>query len=106
MSQSHDNLAAAHRTTDGAPNPLAVEIHRAEVRGIETAFVREGAGGFPLLLVHGWPETMRIWWRNIRPLARAGFEVIVPDLRGFGQTASRPMASTTWRPAPATSTHW
>jgi pimeloyl-ACP methyl ester carboxylesterase len=27
---------------------------------------------------------MRIWWRNIAPLAAAGFRVIAPDLRGFG----------------------
>jgi pimeloyl-ACP methyl ester carboxylesterase len=39
-----------------------------------------------LLLLHGWPETRRIWWRNIRPLADAGFEVIVPDLRGYGDS--------------------
>jgi pimeloyl-ACP methyl ester carboxylesterase len=38
------------------------------------------------LLVHGYPETKRIWWRNIRPLAQAGYEVIVPDLRGYGDS--------------------
>jgi pimeloyl-ACP methyl ester carboxylesterase len=43
-------------------------------------------GGYPLLLVHGYPETKRIWWRNVRPLAAAGFEVIVPDLRGYGDS--------------------
>ncbi len=59
-------------------------------RGFEQAFIHEGAGGVPLLLVHGWPETKRIWWRNIEPLARAGFEVIVPDLRGFGDSATGP----------------
>ena len=47
-------------------------------------------GGYPLLLVHGWPETKRIWWRNIEPLAEAGFEVIVPDLRGFGDSGLAP----------------
>ena len=47
-------------------------------------------GGYPLLLVHGWPETKRIWWRNIAPLAQAGFEVIVPDLRGFGDSGLAP----------------
>jgi pimeloyl-ACP methyl ester carboxylesterase len=68
-----------------APDPTRFAIHRADVRdGVELAFVREGTGGHPLLLVHGWPETMRIWWRNIEPLAQAGFEVIAPDLRGFG----------------------
>ena len=65
------------------------EVHHARVRDrAEIAYVREGAGGFPLLLVHGWPETKRIWWRNISVLAEAGFEVVAPDLRGFGD--SRP----------------
>jgi pimeloyl-ACP methyl ester carboxylesterase len=40
--------------------------------------------------VHGWPETKRIWWRNVGPLAAAGFEVIVPDLRGFGDSGLAP----------------
>jgi pimeloyl-ACP methyl ester carboxylesterase len=70
-----------------APDPGAFEVRRARVReGVELAYVRAGEGGAPLLLVHGWPETKRIWWRNIGPLAEAGFEVIVPDLRGFGDT--------------------
>jgi pimeloyl-ACP methyl ester carboxylesterase len=69
------------------PPPDAFEIHRAMVRDdLSLAFVREGVGGYPLLLVHGYPETKRIWWRNIRPLAEAGFEVIAPDLRGFGDS--------------------
>jgi len=66
-------------------------VERATVReGAEIAYVREGAGGLPLLLLHGWPETKRIWWRNIEPLARAGFEVIAPDLRGFGDSGLAP----------------
>ena len=43
-------------------------------------------GGTPLLLIHGYPETKRIWWRNIEALAAAGFEVIAPDLRGVGDS--------------------
>ena len=66
------------------------EPQRTRIRDVDLAFLREGAGGFPLLLLHGWPETMRIWWRNVRPLADAGFEVIVPDLRGFGQSGLAP----------------
>jgi pimeloyl-ACP methyl ester carboxylesterase len=61
-----------------------------EVRGFRQVFVHEGGGGVPILLVHGWPETRRIWWRNIGPLAAAGFEVIVPDLRGFGDSEIGP----------------
>jgi pimeloyl-ACP methyl ester carboxylesterase len=51
---------------------------------------RAGTGGKPLLLVHGWPETRRIWKRNVGPLADAGFEVIAPDLRGFGDSPFAP----------------
>ena len=75
-----------------APPPAdRFAVRRAQVRdGVEIAYVREGEGGFPLVLLHGWPETKRIWWRNIEPLAAAGFEVIVPDLRGFGDSGLAP----------------
>jgi pimeloyl-ACP methyl ester carboxylesterase len=74
-----------------APDPHEFPVERAEVRdGVSLAYVRAGVGGYPLLLVHGWPETKRIWWRNIAPLADAGFEVIVPDLRGYGDSGLAP----------------
>jgi pimeloyl-ACP methyl ester carboxylesterase len=57
---------------------------------IELAFDHSGQGGRPLLLLHGWPETRRIWERNVEPLAAAGFEVIAPDLRGFGDSPLAP----------------
>jgi 2-amino-4-hydroxy-6-hydroxymethyldihydropteridine diphosphokinase len=65
-------------------------VHRASPRGFAQAYTREGEGGTPLLLLHGWPETRRIWWRNLHPLAEAGFEVIAPDLRGFGESDVAP----------------
>ncbi|HLM65591.1 MAG TPA: alpha/beta hydrolase [Acidimicrobiales bacterium] len=62
-------------------------LHHADLAtGVRLSYLREGAGGHPLVLVHGYPETKRIWWRNVAPLAAAGFEVIVPDLRGFGDS--------------------
>jgi len=72
-------------------SPDTFSLEHAEVRpGVDIAYIRAGQGGYPLLLLHGWPETKRIWWRNIEPLARAGFEVIVPDLRGFGDSGLAP----------------
>jgi pimeloyl-ACP methyl ester carboxylesterase len=68
----------------------AFPVARAGVRGLTMAFVRAGVGGVPLLLIHGWPETKRIWYRTIAPLVAAGFEVIAPDLRGFGDTDTAP----------------
>ena len=58
--------------------------------GAEIAYEREGAGGAPLLLLHGWPETRRIWKRNVSELAGAGFDVVAPDLRGFGDSGLAP----------------
>ena len=69
------------------PAPDAFQIHRAAVADDMTlGYVREGVGGYPLLLVHGYPESKRVWWRNIEPLAAAGYEVVVPDLRGYGDS--------------------
>ena len=67
-------------------DPGKFTTHHTDVRGFRQAYVREGIGGVPLLCVHGWPETKRIFWRVIEPLAAAGFDVIVPDLRGFGDS--------------------
>jgi pimeloyl-ACP methyl ester carboxylesterase len=69
----------------------AFEVHRAEVRdGLRAAYLHEGVGGSPIVLIHGYPETKRIWWRNVGALAAAGFEVIAPDLRGFGDSDLSP----------------
>ena len=73
-------------------DPGRFATHLFEGRGFPLAYVHEGAGADrpAVLLVHGWPETKRIWWRVIEPLAAAGLEVIVPDLRGFGESGVAP----------------
>ena len=55
-----------------------------EANGIRVHVVRAGAGR-PLVLLHGWPE---FWytWHKLVPLLSGNFELIMPDLRGFGQT--------------------
>lgn len=65
--------------------PDANWSHRfVEVNGINMHYVREGQGQ-PLILLHGWPEFWWGWHRNIPALA-SNFDVIAPDLRGFGDT--------------------
>jgi len=71
-------------------DPDRFAVHRSSPRGFAQAYVREGVGGVPLVCVHGWPESKRVFWRVIEPLAAAGFEVIVPDLRGFGDSEVGP----------------
>src|SRR4051794_21413211 len=79
-------LLAGVRLQSPPVDPQAFALHHWK----HLAYLREGVGGTPLLLLHGWPETKRIWWRNVEPLARAGFEVIVPDLRGYGDSGLAP----------------
>lgn len=40
--------------------------------------------GVPVLMLHGWPDSARLWRRQVRPLVDAGFRVLAPDQRGFG----------------------
>ena len=58
---------------------------RALVDGLEVAYRRAGAGE-PLLLLHGIPTSSRLWDAVGADLA-AGFDVIAPDLVGFGESA-------------------
>jgi pimeloyl-ACP methyl ester carboxylesterase len=39
-----------------------------------------------VLLVHGFPDSRHLWRHQVGPLAEAGFRVIAPDLRGFGES--------------------
>jgi pimeloyl-ACP methyl ester carboxylesterase len=71
-------------------DPRRFRTHVARPRGFAQSYLRAGEGGVPLLLVHGWPETRRIWWRNVAELAAGGFDVIAPDLRGFGESEVGP----------------
>jgi pimeloyl-ACP methyl ester carboxylesterase len=48
------------------------------------------AAGKPVLLLHGGSGSWTHWLRNIEPLARAGHAVWVPDLPGFGESATPP----------------
>ena len=49
--------------------------------------VRETGTGTPVVLLHGWPDDGDLWHHQVPVLAAAGYRVIVPDLRGFGESA-------------------
>ncbi len=44
--------------------------------------------GPPVVLIHGFPLCRKMWRPQLAPLAKAGFRVIVPDLRGFGESGA------------------
>jgi pimeloyl-ACP methyl ester carboxylesterase len=43
----------------------------------------EGSGQ-PVVLVHGWPDTKRLWDKQVPALVDAGYQVITYDQRGYG----------------------
>ncbi len=81
--------------TEADVDPGRFETRYSSLRGFRQAYVLEKARverskPVALVCVHGWPESKRIFWRVIEPLAQAGFDVIVPDLRGFGDSGLAP----------------
>src|SRR5512147_1045331 len=45
-----------------------------------------GSGDRLLLCLHGFPESALSWRHQIAPMARAGYRVWAPDLRGYAGT--------------------
>jgi haloacetate dehalogenase len=61
---------------------------RIETSGATINLVTGGSGP-PLLLVHGYPQT-HLMWRKVAPLLAEEFTVVVPDLRGYGDSSKPP----------------
>jgi pimeloyl-ACP methyl ester carboxylesterase len=57
----------------------------ANTNGIKMHYVEQGSGPL-VVLCHGWPESWYSWRHQLLALAAAGFRVVAPDQRGFGQT--------------------
>jgi pimeloyl-ACP methyl ester carboxylesterase len=54
---------------------------------LEIAYEEDGpARGFPVLLLHGFPDDARAWDGVVGPLAATGHRTLVPYLRGYGPT--------------------
>ena len=58
---------------------------RVEVGGVGTEYEVAGTGR-PVVLLHGFPDSGRLWRYQVPALAGAGFQVIIPDLRGYGRS--------------------
>ena len=59
-----------------------VDIGRVRLR------VRHGGSGPTVLLVHGHPRTHTTWHRVAPAIASAGYRVVCPDLRGYGESSA------------------
>jgi len=67
------------------------------VNGVELEVFEAGRqnAGQPIVLCHGWPEHAFSWRYQIAPLVAAGYHVIVPNQRGYGNS-SRPSEVTAY----------
>jgi pimeloyl-ACP methyl ester carboxylesterase len=61
--------------------------HVAEVRGVKLHYLLGGdPEGAPVLLWHGFLSTGHVWRKVMPALADAGLAVLVPDMRGYGDS--------------------
>ena len=58
---------------------------RVDVDGVGIEYDVTGDGP-PVVLLHGFPDSGRLWRHQVPALAEAGFQVIAPDLRGYGRS--------------------
>lgn len=59
------------------------------VNGITLSIYSAGPLDGPVVwLLHGFPESWYSWRHQIRVLAEAGYRVLVPEMRGYGQTSA------------------
>src|SRR5712671_7103941 len=60
-------------------------LARVDVDGVGIEYEVTGEGP-PVVLLHGFPDSGRLWRHQVPALAGAGFQVVVPDLRGYGRS--------------------
>ncbi len=67
-------------------NPTLIPVNGVELEVFEAG---QQNSGKPIVLCHGWPEHAFSWRHQVPALVDAGYHVIVPNQRGYGNS-SRP----------------
>ena len=75
-------------------------MSRVDVDGVTIEYQVTGQGR-PVILLHGFPDSGRLWRHQVPALAAAGFQVIVPDLRGYGSSGKPEPVQAYFRPPSA-----
>jgi pimeloyl-ACP methyl ester carboxylesterase len=68
------------------PNPTLIAVNGVELEVFEAG--KQNAGK-PIVLCHGFPEHAFSWRHQVSALVAAGYHVIIPNQRGYGNS-SRP----------------
>ncbi len=66
------------------PKPTIISVNGVELEVFEAG--RQNAGK-PIVLCHGWPEHAFSWRYQVPALVEAGYHVIVPNQRGYGNSS-------------------
>jgi pimeloyl-ACP methyl ester carboxylesterase len=75
------------RQQSNSKSPVkGVTFRRIESNGINMRIAEMGDSGPLVLLAHGWPESWYSWRHQITVLAKAGYRVVAPDMRGYGES--------------------
>ncbi len=85
--QAPIDVVAVTQARDGVP----LESAMVATNGVRLHVVSAGPrDGPPVVLLHGYPEFWWGWHEQIARLARAGFRVVAPDLRGYDASDKPP----------------
>ena len=78
------------RTPSAHAVALASDIRIVRTPMLDVAYEDRGPrAGYPLLLAHGWPDSVRTWDGVLPSLHAAGYRTVAYHLRGFGPTRFR-----------------
>jgi pimeloyl-ACP methyl ester carboxylesterase len=82
-------MAAGFAQRGGAPMERTIQTPVLNIGFEESG----NPDGFPIVMLHGFPDDVRAWDDVAAPLAGAGHRVLVPYLRGYGPTRFRDAAA-------------
>ncbi len=66
------------------PKPTMITVNGVELEVFEAG---QHNAGNPIVLCHGWPEHAYSWRFQVPALVEAGYHVIVPNQRGYGNSS-------------------
>jgi pimeloyl-ACP methyl ester carboxylesterase len=87
--------AATTAVVSAVMRPREGQMQAGSTRFVDTTALRIGyedsgsPSGFPVILLHGFPDDVRAFDGVVPPLAAAGHRALVPYLRGYGPTRFR-----------------
>ena len=80
-------VSAEQNVFDDNEKKIDYTHYKTTVNGIQLHYVIGGDGqGDPIVLLHGWPQTLYEWRHIIPALMSNTYTVIAPNMRGLGES--------------------